>query len=153
MADPGAALYKLLAEANTRSRHCLEMGKAATATLEDRHQAMLADMQQLRQTIAEQGLGTDLASEDRYLELLRDFRSLHQSHALAQQLPEMPEPPMDEELAKAVRYGQLLLGVYGPGVLVKQAIADLSSHIKALRRFDHPQTIALATQLEAIAGD
>lgn len=150
MADPGAELYRLLAESNTRSRHCLEMGKAAASTLEDRHQLMLQQIQQLRQTITEQGLGADPASEDRYLELLSGFRSLHQSHALSQQLPKLPEPPLDEELAKALRYGQLLLTVYGPGLLVKQAIADVASHAKALRRFEHPQAIAIAEQLEAV---
>ena len=150
MADPGAALYKLLAESNTRARHCLKMGKSAAATLEDRHQDLLMEINRLRQSIAEQGLGADPASEDRYLELLRDFRSLHQSHALSQQLPEMPEPPMDEELSKAVRYGRLLVEVYRPGVLVKQANADILSHVKTLRRFEHPQAIALATELSTL---
>ncbi|MDA0673804.1 MAG: hypothetical protein O3C67_08905 [Cyanobacteria bacterium] len=150
MTDPGAQLYQLLAESNTRSRHCLQMGKAAASTLDRRHQQMLVEIGQLRQKIAGQGLGADPASEDRYLELLRDFRSLHQSHALSQQLPEMSEPPMGEELAKAVRYGRLLLEVYRPGILVKQASADISSHINALRRFEHPQANALATKLATL---
>lgn len=149
MADPGAELYRLLAESNTRSRHCLEMGKAAASTLESRHQNMLQQIQQLRQTITDQGLGADPASEDRYLALLSDFRSLHQSHALSQQLPALPDPPMDD-LSKAVRYGRLLLGVYGPGVLVKGANSDIANHAKILRRFEHPQATLIASQLEAL---
>ncbi|MDA0265447.1 MAG: hypothetical protein O3A14_00525, partial [Cyanobacteria bacterium] len=148
MAEPGQELYRLLAESNTRASHCLSMGKAAASTLEKRHQAMVAEMQQLREAIASQGLGRDPDSEDRYIELLQDFRQIHQSQALSAQLPEPPSPPMDEALQKALLYGQMLRDIYRDRLLVKGALPDLLEQGQRLRRHQCSAAIQLAEELE-----
>ena len=83
------------------------------------------------------------------MELLGNFRQLHQSHQLNADLP--APPPGDDELAKALDYAQMLVSVYGPGVLAKAALPDLSAQAKHLRQWQHPRAIALANQLDAIA--
>lgn len=152
MADPGAELYKMLAESNQRAKHCLKIGKGAAASIESRHQSMQQELEQLRGAIQEAGIGGDTASEDRYFELLRDFRSLHQSHALSQQLPDLPPEPVSDELQKALDYASLMLSVYRGGVLVKAAGADLASVIRRLERFDHPQAVKMVQQLRELSA-
>lgn len=154
MSQPGAKLYQLLAESNARAAQCLEIGKKSASTLEQRHQRIQREIAELRETIQRQGLGTDPSSEDRYMELLSNFRQLHQSHQLNAALP---NPPTTEaELAKALDYAEMLVSVYGAGVLAKlakAALPDLAAQASHLRQWRHPQALALASQLDAIAAN
>lgn len=145
--DPGAALYRLLAESNSRAKHCLSISKSAAKSLEGRTQGMAQQIAELRQTIQAQGLGTDPASEDRYLELLRDYRSLHQSSALNRHIPE-PPTPIPSELAKTLRWGHLLLSVYGgQRRLIKGCLTDIWNARQELAKWNDPRAIALESQL------
>lgn len=154
MANPQQQLYKMLAEGAARGRDAQRIHKAAMQRVPAMQQANHDELTQLREQIQSAGVGKDPEAEDRYLELLKHRRRLEQLAQMNQELTTVsPEDtPLDEPLQKALDYGNLLLSIYGPGVLVKAAGADLMAHAATLRQFENDHADALAQELENAAS-
>lgn len=153
MANPQQQLYKMLAEGSARGRDAQRIHKAAMQRVPAMQQATHDELTQLREQIQAAGVGKDPDAEDRYLELLKHRRRLEQLAQMSQNPTTVsPENILDEPLQKALDYGNLLLAIYGPGVLVKSAGADLMAHAATLRQFDDDRANALAQEIENAAS-
>ncbi len=151
MANPQAELFKMLAESNIRHQEITGIHGRSLSTIPTRQDALLQEIQQLREHIEAVGIGTDPKSEDRYLKALEQQRGLHQSYAMGKRAePEEEKPAQDADLLKALDWGELLLSIYGGGVLMKAGGGDVEA---AARRLDGKGAIAdeLAGKLRAIA--
>jgi hypothetical protein len=150
MANPQQQLYKLLAEGAQRGRGAAAIHKAAMQRVPQQHQAVQTELAQLRERIQAAGIGKDPEAEDRYLELLKHQRKLGQLGAMNADLltPVSPEPGAD--LQKALDWGNLLLSVYGGGILIKSAAGDISAAALRLRGLEDERAIELAKSLEGL---
>lgn len=150
MPNPQAELFKMLAESNIRHQEMQGIHGRSLSTIPARQEVLLQEIQQLREHIEAVGIGTDPKSEDRYLKALEQQRGLHQSYAMGKRTkPEEEQPAQDADLLKALDWGELLLSIYGGGVLMKAGGGDVEV---AARRLDGKGAIAdeLAGKLRAI---
>lgn len=139
--DPQTELLRLLAESRLRLAHVLRVRREAQSQISRAIQARLAKVQQLRQQIEQQGVGSRPDLEDEYLIALRDLKVLQQTYLLGQ----VHESP---RLLKAIAIAEVLLGVYRDApTLAKAAVTDLHHFTQLLAQFEHPLADAYRTQL------
>lgn len=150
MPDPQRQLFQLLTESGLRGNDTDRIHKAAMQQAPQRQETVQEEISRLRDQIQREGIGGNPQAEDRYLMLLHQNRQLDQLQMMnADQLTAVSSKP-DPELQKALDYGELLISVYGEGVLVKAATPDITSHIAKLRRFSDNRAEQLAGRLEEL---
>lgn len=149
MKNPQKHLYSLLAKSSAHLQSVQGIANKARSQIPQQQQRMQAEINQLRSQIQTAGIGADPESEARYLDLLTSQRRLEQIHMMNPPSAStiVDSPVEDESLQKALRHGQLLLEIYGDGLLIKSAIADIQNHIGRLVSFDHPRSDCLALDL------
>jgi hypothetical protein len=151
--NPQKQLYRLLAENAQQGRGAAAIHKSAMQQVPGQRQAVQTELVGLRARIQSVGIGNDVEAEERYLELLRHQRRLEQLGAInADVLNPMTTEP-GTALQKALDWGNLLLSVYGGGMLVKSAAGDISTAILRLRGLGDERAATLATKLEALCNN
>ncbi len=129
--SPARELYRWLAESWHYTTATRQLHKGMGSRIPQRLGQIELELEGLRQRLSEIGVGTDLRLEDRYLELLQERRHLQQIWNNGQRL-DPPHPIREEGLRKALRYGELLLAVYGGSRLSKSASQDIEIWVKRL---------------------
>lgn len=149
--DAQQELFKRLAETRLRGVSIRRIGSERKARIPAQQQELLSANSNLREQILTAGIGRNPEAEKAYLANLDRLYLLDQSYELAPDQP--PDAPgMDADLAKTVRYGAMVLQVYG-GCLQKSANVQRDIHAIAQRLTDsdHPQAIALGKQLRKLS--
>lgn len=153
MPNPQQQLYKMLAQGSARGRDASRIHREAMGTLPGQEAKLRGEIEHLRGIIQQAGVGKNQPAEDRYLQVLHQLRQVSQLQAM-NPVPTTVSTPLDPALEKALAYGELLLDVYGGGVLVKAATTDIWRHILTLRSHgDAPNgaiALELASDLEAL---
>ena len=118
-------LANLLAESSLRMNHINQLQRKRIGLIPPTQDRLMRDRDSLHERITNQGIGTNPDDDAQYLQTLQTLRSLDQSHEVARL--KLPPEEVPADVRKSIDYGRRLLEVYGGGVLVKGASADLES--------------------------
>jgi Inorganic Pyrophosphatase len=138
------ALFKVLAESRLRDRHIQQIHQRSIANIPLTLKRIGEELETLREQIRRSGIGTDKPSEAKYLRLLAQRRQLEQSLAMS---AKPADKPVDAKLQKSIEYGELLLDIYGSGVLIKGAAQDLEFYGRKLAECGDERGRAIGFQL------
>jgi len=145
MPNPQRQLFKLLAESRLRMQGIRSTHQDAIARIPARVESAQQELEQLRQQIRAEGIGSNRQLEQDYLTLLKEVQYLGQSYDMAPAHPKSTEIPAS--LTKAAEYAIMLLGIYGQGALIKGAKADLQRAAAPLLKSDSEAANALGKKL------